>query len=144
MIVRLAHVCFITRKFNEMTAFYRDILGLPVQFYFHLPGGTVYGMYFAFGETTFLELFDEEGAAESLGKNPTDRKVVPESTYQHFCLQVDGLESMRNRLISQGIDVTEIKPGKSGSLMCWIKDPDGNDIELMEYTGESLQLKPPE
>jgi len=27
-----------------------------------------------------------------------------------------------------------------GSLQAWIKDPDGNDIELMEYTRDSLQL----
>jgi hypothetical protein len=28
-----------------------------------------------------------------------------------------------------------------GSRQCWIKDPDGNSIELMEYTSNSLQTQ---
>jgi hypothetical protein len=35
---------------------------------------------------------------------------------------------------------TEPKSGLDFSVQAWIKDPDGNEIELMEYTGRSLQL----
>jgi hypothetical protein len=32
--------------------------------------------------------------------------------------------------------------GVDNSRQAWIKDPDGNDIELMEYTDRSLQTTP--
>ena len=43
--------------------------------------------------------------------------------------------------MAKAIPVTEIAVGIDGSKECWIKDPDGNDIELMEYTRDSMQLK---
>ena len=58
-----------------------------------------------------------------------------------------GVAAYRNRariqrlLESRGIEVTNMKSGMDHSIQAWIKDPDGNAIELMEYTHESLQLR---
>ena len=38
------------------------------------------------------------------------------------------------------VTVTPLKTGMDHSQQAWVKDPDGNDIELMEYTRESKQL----
>jgi predicted enzyme related to lactoylglutathione lyase len=43
-------------------------------------------------------------------------------------------------LEARGITVTNMKMGIDHSRQAWITDPDGNAIELMEYTHASLQL----
>jgi predicted enzyme related to lactoylglutathione lyase len=51
------------------------------------------------------------------------------------------LVEVKAMLESRGIEVTNMKKGIDHSLQAWITDPDGNAIELMEYTHESLQLR---
>jgi catechol 2,3-dioxygenase-like lactoylglutathione lyase family enzyme len=123
-----------------MTAFYRDMLGFPVKFELKLPDGRVFGRYFELGGTSFLEIFDHAGASEMWGgvEGPVSRR--PDGTYQHFCLEIDGLETYCASLVGRGLAVTEITTGIDFSRQAWVKDPDGNDIELMEYTNRSLQL----
>ena len=41
---------------------------------------------------------------------------------------------------SRGVEVTDISTGMDNSRQAWIADPDGNQIELMEYGPASLQL----
>jgi catechol 2,3-dioxygenase-like lactoylglutathione lyase family enzyme len=53
---------------------------------------------------------------------------------------VTGLEEYCAALKSKGVEVTPITLGMDNSRQAWIKDPDGNDIELMEYGAASLQL----
>lgn len=140
MIVGLAHLCFRTSRFAQMIEFYGKTLELPEQFTLNLPDGRVFGRYFALGETSFLEIFDQAGATEMWGGTPGDPRVIAGSTYQHFCLQVTELEVLREKLVAKGLSVTPITVGMDNSRQAWIKDPDGNDIELMEYTAQSLQI----
>jgi len=140
MITRLAHLCFQTNRFDEMTAFYRDTLGLPVKFSLRLPDDRVFGHYFSIGGNSFIELFDTAGACEMWGGSPGARAPVPGQAFQHFCLEVQDFAGVRDAIIKTGCGVTEITKGMDGSLQAWIKDPDGNDIELMEYTSDSMQL----
>ncbi len=140
MITRLAHLCFQTNRFDEMTTFYRDTLALPVKFSLRLSDGRVFGHYFAIGGNSFIELFDTAGACEMWGGTPGNRSPLPGQTYQHFCLEVQDLAGILKTIIESGCEVTDITRGMDGSLQAWIKDPDGNDIELMEYTSDSLQL----
>lgn len=139
MIERLAHVCFRTNHYAQMSEFYGKKLGLPVKFKLRLDDGRDFGTYFDLGGTSFLELFDEELACLRWGGKPEARAPRPGAGYQHFCLQIRGLDGERARLIAAGVAATEIALGMDLSLQCWIKDPDGNDIELMEYTERSLQ-----
>jgi predicted enzyme related to lactoylglutathione lyase len=60
--------------------------------------------------------------------------------YRHFCLEVTGLDAYRKTLIDRGVDVTEVSMGMDNSRQAWVTDPDGNQIELMEYGPSSLQL----
>ncbi len=146
MIKRLAHLCFKTNRFVEMAAFYRDTMGLPEQFTMDLPDGTVFGRYFALGNQTFLEIFDDAGSSKMWGNGSVvQRQAAPTGFYQHFCLEVGsekgGIDALRTALIAKGVDVGPVKTGMDGSRQCWLKDPDGNSIELMEYTPQSKQLK---
>ena len=142
MIQRLAHLCFKTDQLDRMIHFYRDQLGLPVKFTLNDDAGRPFGYYFATGGRTFLELFDQQGAVRQWGGAVVALRTPPDSTYQHFCLEVKRIGQYRRRLVARGLAVTEVKTGMDGSRQCWIKDPDGNSIELMEYTPRSLQVQP--
>ncbi|HOT63138.1 MAG TPA: VOC family protein [Treponemataceae bacterium] len=139
MITRLAHLCLRTSRFAEMTRFYRDGLGLPIHFSLKLSDGRVFGHYFALGGESFLELFDHAGATEMWGGSPTPPRRHEDATYQHFCLEVPDVAGERAAMRSRGIEVTEPTEGMDGSIQAWARDPDGNDIELMQYTARSLQ-----
>lgn len=52
--------------------------------------------------------------------------------YNHFCLQIDGLDDYVKLIESRGATVTGRKIGNDNSHQAWIKDPDGNLIELQD------------
>jgi hypothetical protein len=60
--------------------------------------------------------------------------------YRHLCLEVTGLDEYCKTLKGRGVSVTEITMGMDNSRQAWVTDPDGNQIELMEYGPLSLQL----
>ena len=141
MITRLGHLCLKTSQLDRLVSFYRDILGLPVKFTFINKDNACFGAYFDLGNMTFLEVFDQQGANRQWGGSSDPLKPNEHTFYQHFCLEVRGIEAYRDTLTANGVAVTEIVVGMDGSKQAWIKDPDGNSIELMEYTPASMQLK---
>ena len=60
--------------------------------------------------------------------------------YRHFCFEVTDLTEFRRALLDRGVTVKDITLGMDGSRQAWLSDPDGNAIELMEYTAASMQL----
>lgn len=140
IIKQLAHLCFYTNQLDTMVAFYRDVLGFPVRFTMRNDDGFEFGYYFATGQTTFIEIFDQNGAVKQWGGDTAPRKPNENVRYGHFCLEVLGLEEAVAELKRKGVDVIPIKVGMDHSKQAWIKDPDGNSIELMEYTPKSMQL----
>lgn len=140
MITRLAHPCFFTDDIDSMLAFYSDKLGFPVQFTMNHDDGTPFGWYVDIGHRTFIELFDQKGARKQWGGEVGKLTESKHPRFQHICLEVEGLEAQRDELIGKGLEVTPIKMGIDNSYQCWITDPDGNRIELMEYTEKSLQF----
>jgi lactoylglutathione lyase len=142
MINRLAHLCFKTDQLDRMILFYRDTLGLQIKFTLKDRDGFAFGYYFECGGRTFLELFDQKGAVQQWGGDLVKLQLpAAGACYQHFCLEVEDIETFRDDLVAKGVATTEIAVGMDGSRQCWIKDPDGNSIELMEYTRDSLQTK---
>ena len=140
MIKQLGHLCLRTHQLPVMVAFYRDVLGLTVKFGLKHDDGTEFGFYLAAGHTTFVEIFDHAGAAKQWGGDNAQLKPNQNTHYNHFCLEVTGLEAFCARLQASGVTVKPIAVGMDHSKQAWIADPDGNAIELMEYTPRSLQL----
>ena len=128
MIKGLAHICFTAGDLDASEAFYRDKLGFAHGFDFVRDDGTRSGVYLHVGGRNFLELF--EG---SLGEPAEGR------TYRHFCLEVDDLAGTVETLRSRGVEVSDPARGTDRSLQAWLSDPDGNRIELHQYTAESKQ-----
>lgn len=140
MIKKLAHICLFTDQLDAMIAFYRDVLGFPVKFTMKNDDGFAFGYYFATGDVTFVEIFDQRGAVKQWGGEVRLMRSNHEAHLRHFCFEVEGLEALVAKLTQLGIEVRPIAVGMDNSKQAWIKDPDGNDIELMEYTPKSLQL----
>ena len=143
MILRLAHLCLHTNNLERLIAFYRDGLGLPVKFRFTAADSSLFGAYIALGDTTFVEFFDQRGATDQWGD--ATLPLTPLSSgnrYDHFALEVENLAATRAALIARGVEVGEIRGGLDHSLQAWLSDPDGNRIELMQYTPQSAQLAP--
>lgn len=145
MIKQLAHLCLKTSQLGRMTAFYCDQLGATVRFRYLNKAGEPVGCYFAFGDNTFVEVFDHADAhRRSNSPKPLESLEEPRDPwlmrYNHFCLQVEGLDQYVALIESRGVTVTGRKTGNDRSRQAWVKDPDGNLIELQEYTRESRQL----
>ncbi len=138
MIRKLAHLNFVTNDLEKIIDFYVNKLGMNVKFTLNNQEGKSFGYYFACGDTTFLEFFDQAMAAEVWGGKVEELHIG--TRYKHFCLEVTGLEEFCRILKDRGVEVSGISLGMDNSRQAWIADPDGNAIELMEYGPASLQL----
>ena len=138
MIRQLAHLNFVTNDLNRIVDFYVNKLGMKVKFMLDNEAGQPFGYYFECGNTTFLEFFDQTMAAEVWGGKVEE--LTAGTRYKHFCLEVTGLDEYCKELKAKGVEVTETTLGMDHSRQAWIADPDGNQIELMEYGSSSLQL----
>lgn len=128
MITGLAHACFIVSDLAVSEAFFRDKLGLKTAFDFVNDDGKRFGIYLHVGGRNFIELFDGKLAERA-----------KEQSFLHICLEVDDIETTVAELRGRGVEVTDPKLGGDGSYQAWLKDPDGNPIELHHYTPESKQ-----
>ena len=92
------------------------------------------GMSVSVGTTMFVGI----SVGASVGGNVTE--LTSGTRYKHFCLEVTGLDEFCRELKNRGVSVSDISMGMDNSRQAWISDPDGNQIELMEYGHASLQL----
>jgi catechol 2,3-dioxygenase-like lactoylglutathione lyase family enzyme len=138
MIRQLAHLNFVTNDLSRIIDFYVNKLGMQIKFTLDNKQGQPFGYYFECGNSTFLEFFDQKMAAEVWGGQVAELTIG--TRYKHFCLEVTGLAEFCKELKNKGVSVSEISTGMDNSRQAWITDPDGNQIELMEYGHSSLQL----
>ena len=138
MIRQLAHLNFVTNDLARIIDFYVNKLGMEVKFTLDNARGEPFGYYFGCGNTSFLEFFDQQMAVEVWGG--TVAELTAGTRYKHFCLEVTGLDEYCAKLKSKGVEVSDISLGMDHSRQAWVADPDGNQIELMEYGPVSLQL----
>lgn len=127
MMTRLAHVCILARDLVETERFYCDVLGLPKAFAFEKEGECI-GFYVRLGDDTFIEVFkgDPDNGAGGI---------------RHFCIETEDLDALHARLTEHGLTPTEKILAIDHSWQFWFKDPNGYDIEVMQYTAESLQRR---
>lgn len=128
MITNVAHLCFVVRDLKASESFYCDKLGLSRAFDFTNDKGERFGAYLRVGGRNFIELFQGKLAEVAKGQS-----------FGHFCLEVDDLQSTVVQLRAAGVEVTDAKLGADQSWQAWLTDPDGNRIELHQYTPQSWQ-----
>lgn len=62
--------------------------------------------------------------------------------FSHLCLEVSDIHEIAERITSAGWELDRpVKYGIDGNWQCWVRDPDRNRVELMQFDKESLQLK---
>jgi lactoylglutathione lyase len=128
VITGIAHTCYLVKDLDASIAFYRDKLGLTPAFDFINDKGERFGVYLHVGGRNFVELFVGELAQRA-----------PRQSYQHLCLEVDDFDRTVAELRARGVEVGNVNLGADQSWQAWIKDLDGNVMELHGYTPESKQ-----
>jgi glyoxylase I family protein len=76
-----------------------------------------------------MELFQAGGDAE--GVRGGEQKVG----FKHLCFEVPDIKAKATELQAQGIetgDIIDCSAVTPGLMVCFLKDPEGNVIELME------------
>jgi lactoylglutathione lyase len=88
----------------------------------------------SFGSLTMLKLPSDEFVTLELVHEPTGGHVDP-SGLNHLVIQVEALHDTVARLTAQGIDAEppSSPDGSDHFWTCWLTDPDGYRIELVEW-----------
>ena len=127
MIKSLAHLCILSKDLSRSLDFYCGALGLKRHFDF-FKEGELFGFYLQLAPGQFIEIFKAGPNAE-----------IRSQRIHHFCLEVDDIDALREKLTRHGVEVTPKKLGCDQTWQCWCKDPDGVDFEFQQYTPESSQ-----
>ena len=128
MIKGFAHVCLSATDLAASERFYCCILGFKKVFDF-IRKNLVIGFYLEVGQGDYLEIFQVD-----------EIDVKAKGLIHHFCLEVDDIEQIRQRLIENGCEATEKKLGADQSWQIWTMDPSGVKIEFHQYTDCSSQV----
>lgn len=91
--------------------------------------GSLFGAYLEIAPGSYIEIF------ETGQTSPSSNAGIA-----HFCLETDDIDAFSHRCVKNGIAVTPKKLGCDRTWQVWLKDPDGNDFEVHQYTANSLQI----
>ena len=142
MVQKLHHTGFVVKNVEESTAFYRDVVGRRLIRAYERRGtgiDQVVGYENAhlsaaildIGGGHILELIQYVNPRSE--DRPTEERNVLGAT--HLALLVDDIHAMYARLAEKGGQVmnppAELEPGR---IACYLQDPDGNWIELLELS----------
>ena len=142
MVQKLHHTGFVVKNVEESTAFYRDVVGLSLIRAYERMGTGIYQVVgyenahlsaaiLDIGGGHILELIQYVNPRSE--DRPTEERNVLGAT--HLALLVDDIHAMYARLAEKGGQVmnppAELEPGR---IACYLQDPDGNWIELLELS----------
>ena len=130
MITDLAHAAFKTQDLERCLTFYA-LLGIHEAFRLNHADGSLMLVYLHVAGDRFIEVFPG-------GVNTP----LPEKSFMHLCLRSSDLKADVVALEAKGIAL-ESGPslGLDGNLQAWIRDPDGNALELMQLSEDSPQRR---
>lgn len=131
-IVDLGHSAYSVHDVDASLAFYA-LLGIKEAFRLKRDDGSLMLAYLHVSGDRFIEIFPG-------GADPATRTANPGQSYRHLCLVSDDIVNDVEKLRAQGVTIDiEPKQGKDSNTQAWIKDPDGNPIELMQLAPNSPQ-----
>jgi catechol 2,3-dioxygenase-like lactoylglutathione lyase family enzyme len=125
--MRLEHVNLTVTDVDRSTRFYQDLFDFKVRWQGSTGGGTP-AVHIG-GDSFYLALFETDRA----GRAPYDYGAVG---VNHFGFVVDDLDEIVRRLDAQDIEchlTADYEPGRRAYFF----DPDGHEIEVVEYAGPS-------
>ena len=123
-IAGLAHISLYAHDFEKSRAFYRDFLGFEEPYSLKNPNGSPSMTFFKIDDRQFIELSPE--------REPNSDRL------NHYAIETDNAEAMRVYLAGQGVKVPDHTPkGRIGNLNFMIHDPEGHQVEIVEYPPDS-------
>lgn len=155
-----SHLGFHCRDLDKSIRFYRDVLGCKEKFSLYygdlipqeperlaeMPRadrerlealkGVRWIVYMEMLDGYFIELFNEVSAHIENPYNPENYG------FTHFSFVVDDIQSFYQELLDKGAeDCIELPPAPTvdRNYAMWIHDPDGNRIEVHQYTEKAMQ-----
>lgn len=64
--------------------------------------------------------------------SPFSVEYSPAEGLDHIGFVVDNVEEKFKELVANGAEPTQVEPSKSGGWVAYLKDPDGNWIEIFQ------------
>lgn len=121
MFNRMSANCLLVKDLDKSLSFYRDILGLKVEF----ANGNFFVKFKL--EGTPLMIFEKEAAATML----FPKEHITQGGGVLLAFQVDDLQKACNELKSKGVEIFEgPKATTWGQTVAYFNDPDGNVWEV--------------
>jgi len=132
MVKRIAHMAIEISDLQKSLDFYVGALGFEYMFDGKDENGVVKMVYLKICEGTFIELF-------ATGIHKPERKHYLIG-FHHLCLEVEDIHETEAHIKAKGYEIKHSAVlGGDRSWQFWVDDPDGNPIEFMQYTVNSLQ-----
>jgi lactoylglutathione lyase len=132
-VTAIAHVALRIADIDRSLDFYVGKLGFAEMFRLDRDG-RLWIVYLRITDTQYLELFPGGDGERAPGPN----EIGP----NHFCLEVNDIDAAISELADKGVSLIQAKKkAVDGNNQAWIEDPDGNRIELMQMSGDCLQLR---
>ena len=125
--VGLNHVGIRVKDYDRAMAFYTKALGLREAYTINKPDGSPLLTYLQLNRSTFVELIPAQPGEE------------PGIT--HFGIEVGDIDSAVARLRENGVAANDPALTPAKARYTRIADPDGADIEVMEFGPDALQRK---
>lgn len=131
MITDLGHAAFAVKDIDTSLAFY-NILGIREAFRLNHEDGSLMLIYLHVAGDRFIEIFPD-------GPGPDPAR---KGSFMHLCLLTDDIRAVVETLRGAGVTVDrEVTEGLDTNLQAWVRDPDGNPIELMQLSPDAPQRR---
>jgi catechol 2,3-dioxygenase-like lactoylglutathione lyase family enzyme len=128
-IVGVAHIGLKTNDLAAARNFYGRDLGFEEPFTLDKPGGGLLLTYFKVNDRQYIEVFPE-------------LKSETEDRLSHIAFETTNVQQLRDYLASHGVQVPDsLHTGRDGNLSFMIKDPDGHNVEFVQYMPGSLHSR---
>jgi len=123
-ILGVAHMAVFVSDLAKARAFYGDLLGFEEPFTLPKPDGSVEIAFVKINDRQWIELFNRPAAGEG--------------QLNHIAIYTDDADRMRDYLASQNVAVpARVGKGRTGNKNFMVKDPDGHNVEIVEYQPDS-------
>jgi catechol 2,3-dioxygenase-like lactoylglutathione lyase family enzyme len=123
-IVGVSHLALFVHDIAKSRAFYEDFLGFAEPYSLTNKDGGLHLVWIKINDWQTIELFPEK-------TNGSDR-------LNHIAIETDDADGMRCYLLAKGIVVPTNTPvGKIGNANYMVSDPDGHNVEVVQYLPDS-------
>jgi lactoylglutathione lyase len=128
-IVGVAHIGLKTSDLAAARNFYGHDLGFLEAFTLDKPTGGLMLTYFKVNDHQYIEVYPE-------------LKDAAEDRLSHIAFETTDARKLRDYLAAHGVKVPDqLKPGLDGNLSMMVTDPDGHNVEFVQYLPGSLHSR---